>query len=175
MREAAGCIKASAKAAKLLDDSLGNFDSICARVACFGEQAGQCCSRGECGMSIRSWGATWIAQLTCVLLAETLHQDTAEDNVTSFQVSLSENMFEKYANFADFVLCHKLQNAVLERPLLNGMEIQYLFGLKKGGKYLQTITEKVLKWQFDNAEATKEDCKKWLLQEKYVLGLPTTG
>lgn len=126
-------------------------------------------------MAIRSWGATWIAQLTYVLLAETLHQDTAKDNVTSFQVSLFESMLEKYANFADFVLYQKLQNAVLGRPLLNGIEIQDLFGLQKGGKYLQIITEKVLKWQFDNAEATKEDCKKWLLQEKHVLGLPTTG
>lgn len=175
VREAASSVKASAKATKLLDDSLGTFDLIRTMVNSFESQAGQCCSRSECGMAIRSWGTTWIAQLTYTMLAETLRQDTAADRTSSFQASFSERLLEKYANFADFVLDQKLQNAVLERPLLNGMEIQELFGLHEGGKYLGTVIENVLRWQFDDAEATKENCKDWLLQEKDSLGLPTSS
>lgn len=90
-----------------------------------------------------------------------------------FKCLFSERLLEKYANFADFVLDQRLQNAVLERHLLNGMEIQKVFGLNEGEKCLRTVTKNVSRWQLDDTEATKEDCKEWLLQEKDSLGLPT--
>ncbi|OAQ98094.1 hypothetical protein LLEC1_00803 [Akanthomyces lecanii] len=172
VREASSSIKATASATKLLDDSLRNFSSIRTIVDCFADRPGRCCSRSECGMAIRSRGSTWIAQLTYVLLAETLHQDTTEDSKTGCQVSASEELLKKYANLADFVCQQKLRSAVLESPLLNGLEVMELFELEEGGKYLKTVTQRMVKWQFDNTEATKEDCKKWLLKEKDVLGLP---
>ncbi|EGX90039.1 poly(A) polymerase, putative [Cordyceps militaris CM01] len=165
VREAASSIRAPARAVKLLDESLRNFDSIRNTVNRLHR------SRGECGMAIRSWGPAWTAQLAFVMLAEALDEDATDDDAAR---GCSENLWEKFSRFAVYISQEKLERASLERPLLNGREIQELFGLEEGGKYLKGILDELIQWQFNHPSAAKDDCQNWLSQKKDDLLTPTS-
>ncbi|KAM3544941.1 hypothetical protein ARSEF1564_002112 [Beauveria bassiana] len=178
VQEAAASIKTTAKVTRLLESSLKNFDSIrevVADVTCSNEN---CFSRSACGMAIRSWGATWTTQVAYVMLSEAVY-DGAEyetggghDAESSRDAHARKIVLDKYSAFADFVIRHNLQNAHSLRPLLNGREIQELFCLEEGGKYLKNVMDKLEEWQFDNEDATKEQCEAWLVQQRDWLGVP---
>ncbi|KAK8142032.1 hypothetical protein G3M48_009461 [Beauveria asiatica] len=172
VQEAAASIKTTAKLTRLLESSLKNFDSICkivADVTCSNEN---CYSRSACGMAIRSWGATWTTQVAYVMLSEAVYDDAeyetggGHDAESSRDAHARKTAWDKYSAFADFIFRHNLRNAHSLGPLLNGREIQELFGLKGGGKYLKKVMDKLVEWQFDNEDATKEQCEAWLLQQR---------
>ncbi|KAM3558490.1 hypothetical protein MY1884_003951 [Beauveria asiatica] len=88
------------------------------------------------------------------------------DAESSRDAHARKTAWDKYSAFADFIFRHNLRNAHSLGPLLNGREIQELFGLKGGGKYLKDVMDKLVEWQFDNEDATKEECEAWLLQQR---------
>ncbi|KAK5624323.1 hypothetical protein RRF57_000039 [Xylaria bambusicola] len=59
-----------------------------------------------------------------------------------------------------------------QRPLLNGNEIQKLFGLQKGGKYLKNALNGLMAWQFEHINGQVEDAKAWLIGQQERLGIP---
>lgn len=49
------------------------------------------------------------------------------------------------------------------KPLLSGNEIMQLLGKKKGGPWLGTLMTNMVEWQMENPEVTREDAKKFVL------------
>ncbi|TQW01089.1 tRNA nucleotidyltransferase [Cordyceps javanica] len=179
VQEAAASIKTTSKLTQLLDSSLKNFDSIRKLVHDIQGRNAKCCSRSAYGMAIRSWGATWTTQVTYVMLSQAVYGNLENDTEGGLQGRLSadehvrESVLDVYSTFAEFIFSQNLLDAHSKRPLLNGKEIQDLFGLKEGGKYLKAVMDKLMEWQFDNADATREQGEAWLQQERDTLGVPS--
>lgn len=164
VQEATKALKTSSKMTALLDSSLRNFDSILNLVENISAPNGAICARSECGVAIRSYGATWRAQFAYVLLSEALYCAAAGDKGSGLGLDFSSPLLNKFLKAADFVLRQKLQDALAERPLLNGVEIQKLLGRDRGGPYIQVAIDNLVKWQFDNTSATKEGAERWILE-----------
>ena len=79
---------------------------------------------------------------------------------------------KKYFKFADFVWDNNLQDAHVQRPLLDGNEIQDLFGLRERGVYLKSALDALMEWQFDHPGCRVGEAKAWLLGNQARLGIP---
>ena len=77
-----------------------------------------------------------------------------------------------YSAFMDFVIQQDLQDAHSAKPVLDGNAIKDLFGLKNGGSFLATAIDHLVVWQFDNTGCGVEDTKKWLYEQREMLGIP---
>lgn len=172
--EATMAIRAPVKISKLLESALKNFDSIRTIVNTVASPSGKPPPRSLVGMAIRSWGAAWTTQVTYVMLAEAVSAAQKSSSPVSLgsSPSLDEPLLARYSAFAGFVYDNGLRDAHLQRPLLNGNEMQGIFGLQKGGKFLKTALDGLLAWQFDHAEGGIEDAKTWLLDGRERLGIP---
>ncbi|KAI0478449.1 putative poly(A) polymerase [Xylariaceae sp. FL0804] len=159
VQEATDAIRAPTKLSKLLENSLRNFDSIRTVVDTVTSQQEKPVPRSLVGMAIRSWGPNWVTQVAYVMLAEAVY--------TSVPRSFSA--------FADFVYNQDLRDAHLRRPLLNGNEIQTLFGVKKGGKFIKSAIDDLVAWQFDHVDGGVEEARAWLIDQKERLGIPSDG
>ncbi len=178
VREATTAIKAPTKISKLLESALGNFDFIRTIVDTIAAEPGKPPPRSLIGMAIRSWGATWSTQMTYVMLAQAVYASQTSP-VTGSSVcgsfmdeSPAGPLLGRYSAFADFVWDKDLRDAHLQRPLLNGNEIQSLFGLQKGGKFLKRALNHLLAWQLDHVDSGTREAKAWLLDQRERLGIP---
>ncbi|KAG5934253.1 hypothetical protein E4U59_006321 [Claviceps monticola] len=205
VEEASESLRTPSKLAKVLDSALRNFDSIQDMVQTVVQQPEKPPPRSVVGMAIRSWGATWTTQVTYVMLAlavssspsqtstsieadsAALQDDAADEKPAAVAERGEENgaaegtqevndeMVRRYFLFADFVWRAGLQDAHLQRPILDGNQVQQLFGLQKGGKFLKTALDGLVEWQFDHAESGVEEAKAWLLDRREELGIPQGG
>ncbi|PHH89963.1 hypothetical protein CDD83_4853 [Cordyceps sp. RAO-2017] len=175
--EATTALRTTAKISKLFEKALRNFDSIRTTVDTVASEPETPPSRSLVGMAIRSWGENWTTQVTYVLLAEAVYAEKMPPPQGSLGSSPStdEPLLARYSAFADFVHDNALLEAHLQRPLLNGNEIQALFGLQRGGKFLKTAIDGLVEWQFDHTESGIEDAKTWLLGQRAKLGIPSDG
>ncbi len=114
VQEVIAAIRAPVKVSKLLESSLRNFDSIRTAVDAIAAQPEQPPSRSLIAMAIRSWGVTWTAQLTYVILAEAVYTPHTSSSIGSSAHGSSSDssspggpltgrLLEKYSAFADFV------------------------------------------------------------------------
>lgn len=157
--------------------------------------------RSTVGMALRAWGATWSAQVAYVLLAEavyapqpspsppsppspsppSLESSSVADRNGGGGSPVNDELLgnppvvQRFAAFADYVAAEGLRDAHLQRPLLDGNEIQALFGLQKGGRYLKDALDGLVAWQFDHPEGGVEEASAWLLEERVRLGIPFEG
>lgn len=174
VQEAADAIRCPLKVSELLESSMRDFDSVVTVISVVADEDQSRPQRSTVGMAIRSWGATWRTQVVYVLLSQAVHIGIGDP--TTDESAVESNMLEallcKYSLFADFICREKLLGAALQRPLLNGNEIQRLFGLQGGGKYLKSVLEKLIEWQFDHADEGVEAARAWLLSKRAELSLP---
>ena len=174
--EATLAIRAPAKISKLLDSALKNFDSIHTIVNTIAGQPEKSPPRSLVGMAIRSWGTTWITQVTYVMLAQAVYApQTSSSSGSSADESLEGPLLERYSAFADFVWDTDLRDAHLLRPLLDGNEMQDLFGLQQGGRFLKSALDGLVEWQFDHVEGGIGEAKAWLLGQRESLEIPVGG
>ena len=178
VQEATNAIKAPSKITKLLDSALRNFDHINKMIDLTADQSEDPVPRSVVGMAIRSWGAAWSTQVTYVVLAKAAYTSPScfSPELSACQHakgnSLSGPILKKYAAFADFVLDQNLEDAHLQRPLLDGNEVQQLFGLSKGGKFIKDAIDAQLAWHFDRPHSGVREAKEWLLGQRERLGIP---
>lgn len=74
-------------------------------------------------------------------------------------------VFQTYHTFIDRIYSLGLPSALDDKPRLDGKEINTVLEMKASA-LTGVILQKVIGWQLDNPEASKEDCKAWLLKEK---------
>ena len=177
VQEAADATRCPSKISELLETSLGNFDAVDTLVSLVAEQGENRPKLSTVGMAIRSWGATWATQVVYVLLSQAVYigsrdSKTSETVTAAAESDMLNDLLCKYSLFADFICGEKLLDAAVMRPLLNGSEIQRLFGLQRGGKYLKGVLEKLVEWQFGHADEGIEAARTWLLSNKADLSLP---
>lgn len=176
VREAADSLRTPAKLTKTLGGALVHFDAISQMVDSVAGPHEQQPSRGLVGMAIRSWGATWIAQVTFTLLSRAVYHDQEADSATTscpFSAPESHPLVTKYAQFADFVSTRHLGEALQLRPVLDGNAIMALFEPTKGGPWVKEATDRLLEWQMDHVDSGTDEARKWLLSVRSELGLPS--
>ena len=179
VEEATSSLRAPAKLPKLLENTLTNFDYICEIVDVIASHdEGRPHPRSSVGMEIRSWGSTWTTQVLYVILAQSMsvqRSPTLSGNaLENIQINdlLEDPLLKRFSIFADFVSDNNLWNAHLQRPLLDGNEIQSLFGLRKGGKFLKRALDGLVTWQFDHSNTDVDEAKVWLLGQREIFGVP---
>ncbi|KAK3943911.1 putative tRNA nucleotidyltransferase [Diplogelasinospora grovesii] len=173
VQEATAAIRTPARISKLVESALKNFDSIHNTLDTIAAQPEKSPPRSLIGIAIRSWGATWSTQVTYVMLAQAVY--APQTSSASGSSSLAGPLLERYSAFADFVWDKDLRDAHLQRPLLDGNEIQSLFGLRKGGKFLKSALDDLLAWQFDHVDSGIGEAKAWLLGQRERLGVPSNS
>ncbi|KAK2608397.1 CCA tRNA nucleotidyltransferase, mitochondrial [Conoideocrella luteorostrata] len=180
VEEATIAIRAPVKISKLLKDALTNFDYIRTIVDSLADQPKKSPQRSIIGMAIRSWGTTWTTQVMYVMLALCIVAPQTPASLglairdSSIDDLLDKSLLVRYSAFADFVWDNNLRNAHVQRPLLDGNEIQSLFGLQNGGRFLRSALDGLMAWQFDHGESGVEEAKVWLLGQREVFGIPQT-
>ena len=178
-QEATAAIRAPTNISKLLENALKNFDSINTTVEAIVAHPEKSPPRSLIGMAIRSWGATWSAQVTYVILAQAVYalqtSSESESSVYSSLIdeSLTGPLLGRYSVFANFVWEKDLRDAHLQRPLLDGNQIQGLFSLQKGGRFLKSAIDNLLAWKFDHIDSGIGEAKAWLLDQQERLGIPS--
>lgn len=183
VEEATTAVRATAKITKLLKDALTNFDNIRTIVDSVSDTPDSPPPRSSIGMAIRSWGATWTTQVMYVILAlriSTPHTQALLGGQSAKDSALDDDSLEKallarYSAFADYVWDNDLHDVYIQRPLLNGNEIQSLFGIKNGGKFLKTALDGLMAWQLDHSDSGVEEAKMWLLGQREAFGIPQAG
>ena len=181
VEEATLAIRAPAEISKLLDSALKNFDSIHTIVNTIAGQPEKSPPRSLVGMAIRSWGTNWTTQVMYVMLAQAVYAPQTSSSPgssasgSSTDEPLEGPLLERYSAFADFVWDHDLRDAHLQRPLLDGNEIQMLFGLQQGGRFLKSALDGLVEWQFDHVESGIGEAKAWLLDQRERLEIPLGG
>ncbi|KAI0516725.1 putative poly(A) polymerase [Xylaria bambusicola] len=179
IQEATTALRLPAKISKVLESALRNFDSILEILDTTTTQSAKTLSRSLVGMAIRSWGATWSTQVTYVMLAQVVYapQTSTKSVPSAYDSSMDEfltgPLLKRFSAFADFVVDQDLRDAHLQRPLLNGNEIQILFGLQKGGKYLKSALDGLMAWQLEHVTGQVEDAKAWLLSQQERFDIPS--
>lgn len=175
VEEATTAVRATAKISRLLRDALTNFDSIHTIVDTVADEPEKVPPRSLVGMAIRSWGTTWVAQVTYVMLALVISSQTAASgsfpSTSSAEEWPEDSVFVRFSAFADFVFRSNLRGAHLQRPLLDGNEIQKLYGVRTGGKFVKTVLDGLVAWQFDHPESEIDGAKAWLLNRREELGV----
>lgn len=175
VEEVTNALKSPSHITKLIESALRNTDSIRATVDLFRTPPVETPSRSVIGMAVRSWGATWKLQTLFSLLAEVVYTDSipASSSSISFRNDAAFKAKRRpYSAFVDFVIQQDLQDAYLVKPVLDGNAIMDLFGLKKGGSFLSSVINQLVAWQFDNTGCGIEDTKKWLYEQREILGIP---
>ncbi|KAF2965538.1 hypothetical protein GQX73_g8063 [Xylaria multiplex] len=178
VQEATTALRIPTKISKVLESALRNFDSILSILDTIATKSERLPSRSLVGMALRSWGATWSTQVTYVMLAQAVYAPQISAASVPFVCGPSIDEFlvgsllERFSAFADFVWDQDLHDAHLQRPLLDGNDIQRLFALQRGGKYLKSALDGLMVWQFDHIDAQVEDAKAWLLGQQKRLGIP---
>ncbi|KAG6001144.1 hypothetical protein E4U43_001401 [Claviceps pusilla] len=193
--EATIALRTPAKISKLFESALRNMDSIQDIVRHVADQSERRPRRSDVGMAIRSWGSTWTTQVTYAMLAVAVQQERQgqeeeeeeeeegeerkeekdhhhRQNTAANPPPGSETLIHQYSLFAKYVWDAALQDAHLQRPILDGNQVQRLFGLQRGGKFLKTALDGLVEWQFDHADCGAEEAKDWLRGRREELGIP---
>ncbi|OAA66140.1 Poly A polymerase, head domain protein [Cordyceps fumosorosea ARSEF 2679] len=176
VQEAESAIRCPAKLSQVLESALRNFDAIDAMVSLVAaaNEQDRPPRRSTVGMAVRSWGVTWTTQVVFALLSQavSIGNEQVARGASATEGSMVDALLRKYSLFADFVYREALFDAATQRPLLNGNDIRAVFGLQEGGKYLKSVLERLMEWQFDHADEGAEAAQAWLLSKRAELPLP---
>ena len=154
-------IKATNKISKLLEKATWNNGVIVDMINKVAKEG--TASRSTIGMALRSWGTSWRTQVLYALLAKAVTLDTT-DGFFEEQIGL-------YRKFVETIAHLNLQDAAIEKPLLNGNEIQEAFQVQKSGPWMKNALDYVSKWQFDHPNGSKDEAQAWLLQHREALNV----
>lgn len=178
VQDVANALRLPVKITKILESALQNYDPISEMVETIVTNKDKHPLPSVVGMAVRSWDSTWQTQMVYVLLAEAVHTQPKSpppdfpDFGAYSKPEDEEHILDRFSVFADYIWAMDLQNAHLKRPLLDGNQIQNHYGLLHGGKYLKNAIDGLVAWQFDHSNASVEEAKAWLLQERDTLGIP---
>ncbi len=106
-------------------------------------------TRRSVGLLIKELGEKWIIFITYSLII-----DITNNNDDSIDL-----IIQQYESLLDYIHNEKLQESWKLKQLIDGKDISKITG-KKPGPWMKTILEKIIGWQLENANGTKEDCIK---------------
>jgi hypothetical protein len=114
--------------------------------------------RGTLGLLIRTCGSTWRLQVLFAL---------PKDDVDQLRYG-NEKMawIKKWSRFVEYISEDKLEDAPYVKLVLNGNDVLALYGLEKGGPFMQQALDDLLVWQFSHENATKENAVEWMLTQR---------
>lgn len=84
-----------------------------------------------------------------------------------------KKLVEMYDAFEKYVADEKLENAWASKTLFNGKQIAGMLGTK-AGPWVTKALRLLQEWQFENPNATADEAKEWIVENKETLTIPPT-
>ncbi|OCH92693.1 hypothetical protein OBBRIDRAFT_726351 [Obba rivulosa] len=85
----------------------------------------------------------------------------------------ANQLIQSYNAFASRVDELALQSMVEAKPILDGRDVVRVLGAKSPGAWVGPVLSRVIEWQLDHPEGTKQECETWLASE-HAAGRITT-
>jgi tRNA nucleotidyltransferase (CCA-adding enzyme) len=108
-------------------------------------------SRKDLGCFVRQLGPTWISSLAIAFAVEKSHDEDSP-------------YLSRYGELRDIIQELGLVHAYEVTPLLDGNDIKEVLNIENG-PLIGYYHERVIEWQFEFPQCTKEDCIRWLKQQ----------
>ncbi|KAK9244648.1 hypothetical protein V1506DRAFT_540793 [Lipomyces tetrasporus] len=118
-------------------------------------------TRKDAGLFVRQAGQYWRVVLLCALASdiEKLFGNRAQDcSLEQEQVNAD---LERYLKLEKFIADNNLTNAWQLKPILGGKEVMNVLELQKGPQIAEFL-RKVIEWQLEFPDMTREDCVAYL-------------
>ncbi|VVT50473.1 uncharacterized protein SAPINGB_P002775 [Magnusiomyces paraingens] len=132
-------------------------------------------SRKELGLLVRKCGQQWgllfyyclVKDLTILYERTGLAQELSEREE---EPKGTAEVLEFYHSLVERIITELgLADAWALKPILNGKDVQSVFGAKKGGPWLTNALAALIELQLENPDTTKDSAKAYLLENKSKL------
>ncbi|RDB28981.1 CCA tRNA nucleotidyltransferase, mitochondrial [Hypsizygus marmoreus] len=108
-------------------------------------------------------GSHWTTSLLFSLIQQMAPlYDVASDKL---DVDAASQLIELYNTFVERIEELDLLDMVDARPLLDGREVMSILNAKPGA-WAGQVMAKIIVWQLENPQGTKDDCTAWLKEER---------
>ncbi|KAF9259624.1 transfer RNA nucleotidyltransferase [Marasmius fiardii PR-910] len=107
-------------------------------------------------------GSHWTSSLLFSLVQDLIQ--LCDDVEQGLKADEATRVIGLYNTFVERVVELGLHDTVDAKPLLDGKEICSAFG-GKPGPWIGVVRDKVVNWQLENPQGTKEQCLTWLKEE----------
>lgn len=146
-------IKATNATVKVLGDAVKHLEGLRTLV---NNVEADSATRAQVGVKLRNCGRYWRFQVLYALFC-----DVATDS--------SDQTYEKYSKFVNFIQEEALEGAAELKPIINGNDIKNRLGISKAGSWLKTALEMVIEWQFANPDKTAEQAAEMIQSRRSEL------
>lgn len=109
-------------------------------------------------------GSHWTSSFLFSLVQELVDYYDPEHGVLNYEQA--SHIIEKYNNFAQEVEDMKLQEVGEMGYILDGHETVATLEAKSPGPWLGEVRNKLIEWQLEHPEGTKNDCIDWLKDQR---------
>lgn len=109
-------------------------------------------------------GAHWTASLLFSLVVQLSR--LCESTKDLIESNAAASIITSYNSFVEKIEALDLTDAVEEKPILDGREIVLALGAKKHGAWVGETLAKVVEWQLEHPQGTRDDCLLWLEHER---------
>ncbi|KAK9432121.1 hypothetical protein V1505DRAFT_354257 [Lipomyces doorenjongii] len=118
-------------------------------------------TRKDAGLFVRQAGRYWRVVLLCSLASDIEKQLGKETQYFPLVHGPVSAAIERYLKLAKFIVDNDLTNAWQLKPILGGKEVMNIMELQKGPQIAECL-HKVIEWQFEFPDKTRDDCVKYL-------------
>ncbi|KAK9457210.1 hypothetical protein V1511DRAFT_508652 [Dipodascopsis uninucleata] len=119
-------------------------------------------SRKQIGLMIRDCGNTWKYTMFCAMIFEL--QKHVDDAGTISNKS-AQLVIKGFKRLYQYIISNELSDVANLKPILDGNQLQSLFGLK-AGRWMRLAIEDVIEWQIENPLSSAGDCREYMLTLK---------
>jgi len=110
-------------------------------------------------------GTHWTTSFLFSLVQELVpHYDVLHDKLDA---SVAASLIELYNMFVARIEELGLPDTLQTKPILDGREVINALGADRPGAWTGRVMAKILEWQLENPQGTKETCISWLKQEQH--------
>ncbi|KAI0367514.1 hypothetical protein BV20DRAFT_1054794 [Pilatotrama ljubarskyi] len=117
-------------------------------------------------------GSTWATSLLFSLVQELVA--LWSNDGSTFDVDAASKRIAAYNQFATRIEELALPAAVDARPILDGREVVKILGAASPGPWTGQVLGRVVEWQLEHPQGTKEECEAWLRAEQAAGNINTS-
>ncbi|KAI0358943.1 poly A polymerase C-terminal region-like protein [Trametes cingulata] len=117
-------------------------------------------------------GSMWATSLLFSLVEELV--ELWDTNANTYNVEAASKRIEVYNKFVARIEELELPAAVDAKPILDGREVVKTLGAASPGPWTGQVLGRVVEWQLEHPQGTKEECEAWLRAEQAAGNINTS-
>ncbi|KAJ8488681.1 hypothetical protein ONZ51_g3411 [Trametes cubensis] len=117
-------------------------------------------------------GSVWSTSLLFSLVQELA--SIWSDDASVLDVEAASKCIDAYNKLAQRIEELNLPSAVDAKPILDGREVVKILEAPSAGPWTGQVLARVIEWQLEHPEGTKEDCEAWLRAEQAAGNINTS-